>query len=101
MKFMIQPGAPLRSASVPTTKPGVSIRRTSGMLKLSHITWKSMILRQASCESAPPPNWGLLAMMTLLPFRRARPTRPALPKRGLNSKKLSLSTMISTIRRMS
>ena len=50
MKFMILPGAPRRSASVPITKPGVSISSTSGMLKLSHSTRKSMILRQASAD---------------------------------------------------
>jgi hypothetical protein len=63
MKFMILPGAPARSASVPIWNPGVSTSITNGMLNESHITMKSTILRQASPSSAPPRCNGLLAMM--------------------------------------
>ncbi len=102
MKFMILPGAPLFSASVPIWKPGVSTSRTTGTLKESHSTRKSVILRQASASSAPPRCSGLFATMpTLLPPRRANPVTALLPKRGFSSNNVSLSTIAPAMRFMS
>ena len=63
------------------------MKRISGMLKLSHITVKSTILRQASADSAPPPTLGLLAMIpTTWPPSRASATMAERPNRGFISK---------------
>ena len=73
-----------------------------GILKLSQSTWKSIILRQASAERAPPAEKGLLAMMpTVLPARRANTVMAGFPKRGFSSNSLSLSTISRTTLRMS
>ena len=100
--FMIQPGAPFRSASLPTTKPGVSISRSERDVEAVAEHLEVDDLAHRIDRERPAAHGGLFAMMpTTLPPRRASAVTAARPKRGFSSKTLSRSAMISMILRMS